>query len=89
MIDNGFSQPISIPVIILKGKEDGPVLGLIAAIHGNELNGIKVIQESVKHINVNELKGTVIAIPGLNALSIGQDKRRFVDEEDLNRNFQT
>ena len=33
MIDNGFSQPISIPVIILKGKEDGPVLGLIAAIH--------------------------------------------------------
>jgi predicted deacylase len=87
MIDNGFSQPISIPVIILKGKEDGPVLGLIAAIHGNELNGIKVIQESVKHINVNELKGTVIAIPGLNALSIGQDKRRFVDEEDLNRNF--
>jgi predicted deacylase len=87
MIDNGFSQPISIPVIILKGKEDGPILGLIAAIHGNELNGIKVIQESVKHINVNELKGTVIAIPGLNALSIGQDKRRFVDEEDLNRNF--
>jgi len=87
MIDNGFSQPISVPVIILKGKEDGPVLGLIAAIHGNELNGIKVIQESVKHINVNELKGTVIAIPGLNALSIGQDKRRFVDEEDLNRNF--
>jgi len=87
MIDNGFSQPISIPVIILKGKEDGPVLGLIAAIHGNELNGIKVIQESVKHINVNELKGTVIAIPGLNALSIEQDKRRFIDEEDLNRNF--
>ncbi|MEZ4781738.1 MAG: succinylglutamate desuccinylase/aspartoacylase family protein [Flavobacteriaceae bacterium] len=87
MIDNGFSQPISIPVIIFKGKEQGPVLGLIAAIHGNELNGIKVIQESVKEINVNELKGTVIAIPGLNALSISQDRRRFVDEEDLNRNF--
>ncbi len=87
MIDNGFSQPISIPVIILKGKEDGPVLGLIAAIHGNELNGIKVIQESVKDIDVSKLKGTVIAIPGLNALSIGQDRRRFVDEEDLNRNF--
>ena len=87
MIDNTFSQPISIPVIILKGKEDGPVLGLIAAIHGNELNGIKVIQKSIKDINVEELKGTVIAIPGLNALSIGQDRRRFVDEEDLNRNF--
>jgi hypothetical protein len=87
MIDNEFSQPISIPVIIFKGKEEGPVLGLIAAIHGNELNGIKVIQESLKDINVSELKGTVIAIPGINALSIGQDKRRFIDEEDLNRNF--
>ncbi|MEZ4797570.1 MAG: succinylglutamate desuccinylase/aspartoacylase family protein [Flavobacteriaceae bacterium] len=87
MIDNGFSQPVSIPVMIFKGKEDGPVLGLIAAIHGNELNGIKVIQESVKEINVSALKGTVIAIPGINALSIGQDRRRFIDEEDLNRNF--
>jgi len=87
MIDNSFSQPISIPVIIFKGKEEGSVLGLIAAIHGNELNGIKVIQESIKAINVEELKGTIIAIPGLNALSIGLDKRRFVDEEDLNRNF--
>ena len=38
---------------------------------------------------IDSLKDIQIAIPGLNALSIGQDKRRFVDEEDLNRNFQT
>lgn len=87
LIDNGFSQPISIPVIIAKGKYPGPVLGLLAAIHGNELNGIKVIQDVFKNINTSELYGTVIAVPGLNHISITQDKRRFIDEEDLNRNF--
>ena len=87
LIDNGFSQPISVPVIIAKGKYPGPVLGLLAAIHGNELNGIKVIQDVFKNINTEELYGTVIAIPGLNHISITQDKRRFIDEEDLNRNF--
>ncbi|MFT5248743.1 MAG: putative deacylase [bacterium] len=87
LFDNGLSQPISIPVIIAKGDDSGPVLGLTAAIHGNELNGIKVIQEVLEQININELKGIIIAVPGLNQVSVTQDRRRFFDDEDLNRNF--
>ena len=87
IIDDGMSQPISVPVIIAKGDTSGPVLGLIAAIHGNELNGIKVIQEVFDDIDVKNLKGTIIAIPGLNQVSITQDRRRFFDDEDLNRQF--
>ena len=87
MIEDGMSHPIYIPVIIVKGKTKSPVLGLTAAIHGNELNGIKVIHEVVENIDVSNLKGTVIAIPGLNQISLTQHKRRYVDEEDLNRNF--
>ncbi len=87
MIENGMSQPINIPVIIIKGDVQEPVLGLIAAIHGNELNGIKVIQELTKDINENEFKGTLVAIPGINGISITQHRRRYIDEEDLNRNF--
>ena len=87
LFDNGLSQPISIPVIIAKGDDSGPVLGLTAAIHGNELNGIKVIQEVLEQININELKGIIIAVPGLNQVSVTQDSRRFFDDEDLNRNF--
>lgn len=85
--DNGLSQPISIPVIIAKGKDSGPVLGLTAAIHGNELNGIKVIQEVFKNIDIQNLKGTIIAVPGLNQVSVTSDRRRFIDNEDLNRHF--
>ena len=87
LFDNGLSHPISIPVIIAKGDDSGPVLGLTAAIHGNELNGIKVIQEVLEQININELKGIIIAVPGLNQVSVTQDSRLFFDDEDLNRNF--
>lgn len=87
MIDNGMSQPICIPVIVLKGKQQSPILGLTAAIHGNELNGIQVIHQLIDEIDLSTLNGTLIAIPGLNGISIPQHRRRYVDEEDLNRNF--
>ncbi len=87
MLDNGMSQPVCIPIIVLKGEQQSPVLGLTAAIHGNELNGIKIIQELAEEIDVSQLNGTIIAIPGLNGISIPQHRRRYVDEEDLNRNF--
>lgn len=87
MTSNGLSQPICVPIIVAKGTEEGPVLGLTAAIHGNELNGIPVIQEVFKTIDPAKLKGTLVGVPGLNAVSILNDERRFVDEEDLNRNF--
>jgi hypothetical protein len=84
---DGFNKPITVPVMVAKGKYEGPVLGLTAALHGNELNGIPIIQNVFKSLNLNTLKGTVIAIPGLNPVSIFNDKRRFIDDEDLNRLF--
>lgn len=85
--NDGMAQPIGIPIIIIKGREASPVLGLTAAIHGNELNGIKVIHELIEEINVSELRGTIIAIPGLNSVSIPRHQRKFVDDIDLNRIF--
>ena len=87
MIDDGMSRPVAVPVIIVRGEKPGPVLGLISAIHGNELNGIKIIQEIVEEIDEKQFQGTLIAIPGINGISIPQDRRRFVDDEDLNRIF--
>ncbi len=87
MMDDGMSHPIAIPIIIVRGEKPEPVLGLIAAIHGNELNGIKVIQEIVEEIDKMQFQGTLIAIPGINGISIPQHRRRYMDEEDLNRVF--
>lgn len=85
--EDHLSTPIKIPVLIAKGLENGPVLGLTAAIHGNELNGIAVIHELFENLNPKNLKGTIIAIAGLNPLGIASYQREFVDGTDLNRIF--
>ena len=87
MGSNTYGYPMLVPIIVIQGQTNGPTLGLTAAIHGNELNGIPIIHKLVDEINVAELKGRIIAIPGLNHVSIQMDERRFIDEEDLNRNF--
>jgi predicted deacylase len=87
MGSNTFGYPMLIPIIVIQGQKDGPTLGLTAAIHGNELNGIAIIHKLVETIDVKLLKGRVVAIPGLNAVSVELDQRRFIDDEDLNRNF--
>ncbi len=84
LISDTFGNPIPIPVMVAKGMEEGIVLGLTAAVHGNELNGIPVIQRVFKEIDVNALKGTIIGIPVVNVVSLNRKRRRFNDGTDLN-----
>lgn len=84
LISDTFGNPVQIPIIVARGKEEGLVLGLTAAVHGNELNGIPVIQRVFKEVNVEELKGTIIGIPVVNVVSLNRKKRRFNDGTDLN-----
>lgn len=84
LISDGLGNPVCIPIIIAKGIESEPVLGLTAALHGNELNGISVIQRLFKEIDVKELKGTIIGVPVVNIPSFIRKKRRFNDGTDLN-----
>ncbi|MEM8528379.1 MAG: succinylglutamate desuccinylase/aspartoacylase family protein [Bacteroidota bacterium] len=81
---DGMGVPIHIPVMVARGLEDGKVLGLTAAVHGNELNGIPVIQRLFKEIDIKELKGTIVGVPVINVPSLLRKKRRFIDGTDLN-----
>lgn len=84
VISDGFANPISIPLMVLRGAEDGPTLGLTAAVHGNELNGIPVIQRLFNEVSPTELRGTIVAAPVVNVPSFMRQKRRFNDGVDLN-----
>jgi predicted deacylase len=84
LVNDGLGAPVYIPVIIARGRKDGPVVGLTAAVHGNELNGIPVIQKVFTEIDVNLLCGTVIGVPVVNVPSFFRRKRRFIDGVDLN-----
>lgn len=84
LVSDGFSNPICIPVIVMRGLKDGPILGVTAAIHGNELNGIPVIQRLFNDIDVKELSGTIVGVPVVNVPSFMRSMRRFTDGVDLN-----
>lgn len=85
VVSNGLGQPIHIPIIVAKGEEEGPVLGVTAAVHGNELNGISVIQRLFHELDVKTLKGTLVGIPTVNVPSLLRNERVFIDGKDLNR----
>jgi predicted deacylase len=87
IISDSFANPIAIPLMIAKGIQEGPILGLTAAVHGNELNGISVIQRLFTEIDVNELSGMIIGVPVVNVPSFMRKKRRFNDGTDLNHIF--
>jgi predicted deacylase len=84
LVSDGLGMPVYVPIIVAKGASEGKVLGLTAAIHGNELNGIPVVQRIFKEINVHELEGTIVGVPAVNIPSLLRKKRRFIDGTDLN-----
>ncbi|MFW6310006.1 MAG: succinylglutamate desuccinylase/aspartoacylase family protein, partial [Prolixibacteraceae bacterium] len=52
---------LEIPVIVERAKEDGPVLLLIAGIHGNEMNGVEIIRQMLAQKYTRPGKGMVIS----------------------------
>lgn len=78
---------VTTPVIVLHGVKPGPRLCMMAAIHGDELNGIEIIRRITNEVDVAELAGTVIAVPIVNYLGYSRASRYLPDRRDLNRYF--
>ncbi len=87
LTDDVLGQPTAIPVIILNGKSAGVSLGITAAIHGNEVNGIGVVHTLCNQLDINKLSGRIIAFPIINPLGYALHQREFIDGQDLNRIF--
>ncbi|TYP96258.1 hypothetical protein C7447_1088 [Tenacibaculum adriaticum] len=85
LTSNALGEAISIPIMVARGKEEGPVLGLTAAVHGNELNGISVIQRLFKDLDTDSMKGTIVGVPVVNIPSFIMGERVFNDGIDINR----
>lgn len=78
---------ISIPVYVKRGLKPGPVLFVSAAIHGDELNGIEIIGRLIDAKQINQLRGTLIAVPIVNSYGVLNQSRYMPDRRDLNRSF--
>ncbi len=83
-----LGTPIQVPFVILRGSQPGPVLGVSAAVHGNELNGIPIIHSVLNSIDPEELRGALVCAPVVNVPGFEAGIRRFpVDGVDLNHVF--
>jgi predicted deacylase len=79
--------PVSLPVHVIHGRQDGPVLFLSAAIHGDEINGIEIIRR-IRHTKaLDRLHGTLICAPIVNVYGFINHTRYLPDRRDLNRSF--
>ncbi len=83
--EDGRGAPFLAPLVAIRGERPGPVVGITAAIHGNELNGIPAIHELFNTLPVEELCGTVVAVPVINLPGYLRNQRPFSDGTDLNR----
>ena len=78
---------VKVPVIIERSKKPGPVVLLLAGIHGDETNGVGIIREIISQkINI-PTTGTIICIPVFNIFGYLIQTREFPDGRDLNRMF--
>lgn len=82
-----YNTPTHLPVRVIRGKKDGPVVFVSAAIHGDELNGIEIIRRLRKLNILKRLKGTLILVPIVNVYGIMTLSRYLPDRRDLNRSF--
>jgi predicted deacylase len=85
MMERGTVEPIRLSVLVARGQRPGPVLGVTAAMHGNELNGIPIIHRLFRELDPAKLSGTVVAVPVVNIPGFIRLQRGFSDGQDLNR----
>ena len=75
------------PIIVVHGAKPGPVLCLIAGIHGDEINGIEIARRLGYEVDPTRLAGTLVAAPIVNVFGYSRINRYLPDRRDLNRHF--
>lgn len=85
--DLSTHTPVSMPVVVVHGRKDGPRLFVCAALHGDEINGVEIIRRLLQLSALRRLHGTLVAVPVVNVLGFLSQSRYLPDRRDLNRSF--
>lgn len=72
---------------VIHGKRSGPILLVSAAIHGDEINGVEICRQLLKHKSLERIKGTLVIVPVVNIFGFIHRSRYLPDRRDLNRCF--
>ncbi len=79
---------INILAHVFRSKNPGPCILLLGGVHGDEINGMEIVRRTIELGTLDALnRGTVIAIPLLNAFGFINFSREVPDGKDVNRSF--
>ena len=83
-----LGDPVEVPVTIIDGAHDGKTVFLTAGIHGDELNGVKVLQEVAARYDPADLHGRLVCLHVCNVPAY-QAQQRYtpIYDQDMNRSF--
>lgn len=87
LYEDGLGNPLEVPFVVVRGREAGPVLGISAAVHGNELNGVKVIHRLLNDLDPTSFRGALLLAPVVSVPAYNHGRREFPDGNDLNHVF--
>lgn len=79
--------PVHIPIRVWRAPEPGPTVAVVAAMHGDEINGTGIVRELILHPPFDLLAGTLVLVPVVNIPGFERHARYLPDRRDLNRSF--
>ncbi len=79
--------PVHLSVHVIHGTRPGPVLFVSAAIHGDEVIGVEIVRRLLKADGLDDIAGTLLAVPIVNSFGFLNHSRYLPDRRDLNRVF--
>jgi hypothetical protein len=83
-----LGDAVEIPVTVINGEHDGPRVFLSAGVHGDELNGVKVLQKVAARYDPGQLHGSLVCLHVLNVPGfLAQQRDIPIYDQDLNRAF--
>lgn len=78
---------IDTPIFVSRGMEDGPVLALMAGMHGDEINGMEIVRRMLDAGLHHPKRGTIVCMPIVNIYGFLNYSREVPDGKDINRSF--
>ncbi len=79
--------PVNLSVKVINGRRPGPVFFVSAAVHGDEIMGVEIIRRVLASRQLRQMRGTLLAVPVVNAFGFISHSRYLPDRRDLNRTF--
>jgi uncharacterized protein len=78
---------MNLPVHVLHGSSEGPVLFISGVVHGDEIQGVEIVRRILATPELKDIKGTLLAVPIVNSFGFLNHSRYMPDRRDLNRSF--